>query len=80
MQVSPGEVSFQLRSRAVAVGAALETPLPGRFSDNALLVLPWAPLALSFVADGKVAAADLEKSLSIHSVYSSAGAPAAPAV
>lgn len=69
-QVSPGEVSFQLRSTAVAACVALETPLAGRFSDNALLVLPWEPLRLTFTAAaGKVASAELQRSLGIMSVH-----------
>jgi Ig-fold domain len=74
-QVSPSEVTFQLRSRAVAACVALETPLAGRFNDNAVLVLPWEPLAVTFIAAaGKVAAAELQQSLSIMSMHHAASA------
>lgn len=69
-------MSFQLCSRAIAVGVALETPLAGSFSDNGLLVLPWAPLSLSFHAAGEIAGSELEKSLSLMSVYAPPSAAA----
>lgn len=79
MQMSDKEVSFELHASAVAASVACDTPLLGRFSDNGVLVLPWAPLPLTFHAEEGVTAADLQKSLSIMSMYAppAAGAPAA---
>ena len=34
----------------MAAGVALETALPGHFSDNGVHVLPWAPRTLTFTA------------------------------
>jgi hypothetical protein len=75
-QVSPDTVSFTVSSTGVAPYVALDTSLPGVFSDNNFFLLPWEPRAMTFTAStapnsGKaaaVAATDLEATVTIMSL------------
>lgn len=53
LDVTPGPVTREitLSSDALALFASVEASQPGRFSDNAVLVRPGAPVALTFTPD-----------------------------
>lgn len=69
-QLSPTQVSFEVSVSFTAVGVALETELPGRFTDNAFHVVPWQPITVSFIsASADVSAEALHESLSVQSLY-----------
>lgn len=72
-QASEKEVSFKVHAKAVAAGIACDTPLAGRFSDNGVLVLPWAPVTLTFHAAEAITASDLQQSLSLMSIWAPPG-------
>lgn len=51
-------VQFELRCSSVALFVALDSPVTGRFSNNNILLLPWQPQTLAFLADAPLASAD----------------------
>ena len=51
-------VQFELRSSSVALFVALDSPVTGKFSDNNILLLPWQPRTLAFLAHVPLASAD----------------------
>jgi hypothetical protein len=75
-QVSDDTVSFTISSAGVAPYVALDTTLPGVFSDNNFFLLPWEPRTMTFTAtaspnSGKAAVVsmlDLEASVTIMSL------------
>ena len=69
------QVEFRISAMSVAAGVAAETPLAGRFSDNGLLVLPWAPPLLQFYANHDTTAAQVQQSLSLISIFAPASSP-----
>ena len=51
-------VQFELHCSSVALFVALDSHMTGRFSDNNILLLPWQPRTLAFLADAPLASAD----------------------
>ncbi len=49
-QVGADKVTFTVSASGVAPYVALDTALPGTFSDNNFFLMPWEPLALTFTA------------------------------
>lgn len=71
------QVEFYVTSKAVAAGVAVETFLPGHFSDNAMHIRPEHPKQLCFTsAAGPITAARLQETLTMQ-VVSPALHPAA---
>lgn len=44
--------------------------LPGTFSDNAFLLLPWEPRRITFTAQAPFSTTDLQRAMSVLSVGS----------
>lgn len=60
------QVSFEVHAEATAVGVALESELPGHFTHNALHIVPWQPVTVSFIsASDDVSADALQGSLTM---------------
>jgi hypothetical protein len=55
---------FACRSSAVALFVALECDIPGTFSDNAFLLLPWEPRAITFSGRAPFQLVDLQQAIS----------------
>mmetsp|Transcript_3548 Transcript_3548/g.10315 ORF Transcript_3548/g.10315 Transcript_3548/m.10315 type:complete len:929 (-) Transcript_3548:2692-5478(-) len=73
-QLSPEAVEFYVTSKAVAAGVAVETFLPGHFSDNAMHIRPEHPKQLCFTsAAGPITAARLQETLTMQSLYTPDG-------
>ncbi|CAL8468004.1 g7542 [Coccomyxa elongata] len=66
--ISANSTSFVVSSKAVAAYVALESTLPGRFSDNNYVLLPWAPKTITFTSATPFSPADLKASISVMSV------------
>ena len=67
-------IEFAVRGNAVAMYAALESNLTGKFSDNNFLLLPWESKVVAFLSDHAVDAkvlAKLEQTLTFFSVADS---------
>ncbi len=70
--VADGKFEIELFADAPAFFAALEAPgVPGRFSDNALTLLPGSPCNVTFTPRSSVSASDLEKSLIVRHLRAS---------
>ncbi|EIE20788.1 glycoside hydrolase [Coccomyxa subellipsoidea C-169] len=65
---SSNSTTFVVSSKAVGAHVALESTLPGRFSDNNFILLPWAPKTITFTSAAPFSPADLRGSLSVMSV------------
>ena len=51
-------LQLELRCSSIALFVALDSHVTGRFSDNNILLLPWQPRTLAFLADAPLASAD----------------------
>ena len=49
--LSPHLIQFSVSSDTVAPYVAMETALPGRFSDNNFILTPWQPRTVAFASD-----------------------------
>lgn len=56
------------RSSAIALFVALECDIPGTFSDNAFLLLPWEPKAVTFTGRAPFQLPDLGQAISVVSL------------
>ena len=59
---------LQVSSRLVAAAVQLETDVPGIFSDNGFLLLPFEPRTLNFTGRSNFQARDLQQSLTAMSL------------
>ncbi len=67
--LSPHLIQFSVSSDTVAPYVAMETALPGRFSDNNFILTPWQPRTVAFASDQAVECASvLASSLSFLSL------------
>jgi len=55
-------------SRLVAAAVQLETEVPGVFSDNGFLLLPFEPRTVTFTGRSDFKASDLQQSLTVMSL------------
>jgi hypothetical protein len=58
----------QVSSKGVAPHVMLETEIPGTFSDNNFLALPWEPRVMTFTGTTNFFVGDLEASLRITTI------------
>lgn len=67
--LSPRIVEFCVSSDQVAAYVALETVIPGKFSDNGLLLLPWQSVHVAFLAEEGLQPEALEDTLKFLSLF-----------
>ena len=58
----------QVSSRLVAAAVQLDTDVPGIFSDNGFLLLPFEPQTITFTGRSDFQASDLQRSLTFLSM------------
>jgi len=69
--INSNSASVTIKSSAVAPFVFLSTSLPGTFSDNGFLLLPGAPVTLTFSGWTAFDVAQLAQSLQIKSLFDS---------
>ena len=71
--LSPCLIQFSVSSDTVAPYVAIESALPGRFSDNNFILTPWEPRTVAFASDQALECANvLSSSLSFLSLMDTA--------